>query len=74
MKKSQLKQIIKEEINLSKRDQKILGKMGSMEEEMKEGIDSLEQVYNTMVVGYNLGPKSQASLKRKIITMIQNQL
>ena len=75
MKKSELRQIIKEEITSTLNETPpVLDMMGTMETELSKAIDEVEKVYNTIVAGYDLDPKNQASLRWEIGNIIQNQL
>mgnify|MGYP004004767077 CR=1 FL=1 len=75
MKKSELRQIIKEEITSTLNETPpVLDMMGTMETELSKAIDEVEKVYNIIVAGYDLDPKNQASLRWEIGNIIQNQL
>ena len=67
MKKSELRKVIKEVISSSLNEKdSILDMTGIMETELQTTIDSLEQVYNTIVAGYDLDTRDQMRLKKEI--------
>jgi hypothetical protein len=80
MKKSQLRQIIKEEITSTLNETSpVLDMFGKSvieihETQLSRAIDEVEKVYNIIVAGYDLDYKGRASIKVEILDMIHNQL
>ena len=79
MKKSELRQIIKEEVSkvlkeeFERRGEEL--SIGDTEEKrLKEAINSLVQVYNTIIVGHDLRPQDQESLRLEILKIIGEKL
>ena len=80
MKKSELRQIIKEEITSTLNETSpVLDMFGKSvieihETQLSRAIDEVEKVYNIIVAGYDLDYKGRASIKVEILDMIHNQL
>ena len=82
MKKSQLRQIIKEEITstLNENTTPLLDTISGRSiieihgGQLSRGIDEVEKVYNMIVAGYDLDYKGRARIKVEILDMIHNQL
>ena len=85
MKKSQLRQIIKEEIKSTLKQKNTISEnfiglgaikdmIGTEEKRLKEVINSLVQVYNTIIVGYDLRPQDQEGLRSEILKIIGEKL